>query len=293
MRKYLLFLMVALGLLSSCKMLFKSPQIQKIQDFELISFSPDHSELNISVIVNNPNNYEIRLSSLKLDLLDKNRFRVGSAEMSRSIDLPKKKAINVDFKVMLLTRPLIQSVSNINHEVHYFIAAKGEAKAVGIHKRFEFEEPYSFSLKEHLEGNIPKFSAGGQDIFKLTRTYVEDMGFGKSTLNADFILMNPYGFSFNFKGFPAKIFIDGKEVGSGQLQNQLGFDENIFFKEGTMVFKLSNLKSIMGATKGAFKGEINYSVQGTIILDAIGMELRNPFAFSGSLPVSVWDLLLK
>lgn len=293
MNKSLLLLIPLFLLASSCKMLFKAPEIDKIQDVRMRSFTPDRTEVEVSIIVHNPNNYEIQLNALRLDLLDKDRLRVGTAELSRKIDLPKKKSINLDMKVVLLTRPLLKSVSNINHDVHFFIAGKGEAKAVGISKRFDFEEPYSLSLKEHLQKSIPSMNAGGQEIFKLTRTYVEDFGLSKSMLNADFILMNPYGFSFNFRGFPAEIFIDGKKVGQGQLENQLRFDENIFYKEGTMSFELSNLKSLFGATKGAFKGEIVYTVKGTIILDAIGMELKNPYEFSGKIPVSLWDLLLK
>jgi LEA14-like dessication related protein len=293
MIRYLFLLLPLILLTSSCKMLFKAPEIQKIQDVRLSSFSPDRAEVEVSIIVHNPNNYEIQLNSLRLDILDKDRLRVGTAELARKIDLPKKKGINLDMKVVLLTRPLIKNVSNINHDVQFFIAGKGDAKAMGIAKRFDFEEPYSLSLKEHLQKSIPSMSAGGQDIFKLTRTYVEDFGLGKSMLSADFILMNPYGFSFNFRGFPAEIFIDGKKVGRGQLKSQLRFDENVFYKEGTMSFELSNLKSLFGATKGAFKGEIQYTVKGTIILDAIGMELKNPFEFSGKIPVSIWDLLLK
>jgi len=293
MKRYLLLLLVLPLLLSSCKMLFKTPEVESIHDVKLLSFSPDRTEVQISVIVNNPNNYEIHLNSLKLNLLDKNRIRVGTAEMKSKIDLPKEKSINVDITAQLQTRPLIKSISNLNQDVLFFIGGKGDAKAVGISKSFEFEEPYRLSLKEHLENLMPRFTASGQDIFKLTRTYVDDLGLSKSVLNADFILMNPYGFSFNFKGFPAKIYIDGKEVGRGQLKNQLSFNENVFYKDGTMSFELSNLKSIVGAAKGAFKGEIAYTVKGTVILDAMGMELKNPYEFSGQIPVSIWDLLLN
>ena len=296
MRHYILAILGLMLLFSSCKLIFKTPEVEKIQDVELQSFSADRTRLKLSVIVHNPNNYEIRLSSLKLDLLDKNRFRVGTAAIKQSLDLPKKKSINVDLDVDLLTRPLIQNVSNINHNVHFFIAGKDDARAMGISKRFSFEEPYDLSLKEHLQDKLTNFGGGGgsgQDIFILTRTYVGDMGISKSELNADFILLNPYGLSFNFKGFPAKILVDGKEVGRGQLKNQLSFDADVFHKEGTMVFELSNLKSLVGATRGAFKGEIAYCVQGTIILEGLGMELKSPFEFTGALPVSVWDLLLK
>ncbi|MCD8479369.1 MAG: hypothetical protein LRZ88_03455 [Candidatus Cloacimonetes bacterium] len=43
--------------------------------------------------------------------------------------------------------------------MHFFIAGKGEAKAMGISKRFDFEKPYSLSLKEHLQKSIPSMNA--------------------------------------------------------------------------------------------------------------------------------------
>lgn len=280
-------------MLSSCKMLFKKPELQKIQDVQLISFSPDKSEVKISLIITNPNKYSIRLNSLKIDLLDKNRNKVGESQLAKYLDLPGKKSSNLDLKVLLHTRPLIKSVSNLNQDVMFYISAEGEAKAVGIRKKFSFEEPYSLSLKEHLEKALGGMKNSGQDFFKLTRTYIDEVGLSKSSLNADFILMNPYGFSFNLKGFPAKIYIDGKEVGSGQLKNQMSFNENIFYKDGTMIFELSNLKSVLGAAKGVIKGEISYTVKGTVIIDALGMTVKQPYQFSGKIPVSIWDLLWK
>ncbi|MCD8479370.1 MAG: hypothetical protein LRZ88_03460 [Candidatus Cloacimonetes bacterium] len=90
MNKSLLLLIPLFLLASSCKMLFKAPEIDKIQDVKMRSFTPDRTEVEVSIIVHNPNNYEIQLNALRLDLLDKDRLRVGTAELSRKIDLPKK-----------------------------------------------------------------------------------------------------------------------------------------------------------------------------------------------------------
>jgi LEA14-like dessication related protein len=293
--KYLhvLSLVILALLVSSCRFSFKKPIVEKIQDLQLQSISVDNSSLKLSIIVKNPNSYEIRLSKLDLYLMDMNRERVGQASLQKEIILPAKKSINLDFNVSIQTRPMIRMVSSINHDLQFFISGKGEGKAMGISKRFDFEEPYSLKIKDQLMKAIPSLSAGGQDLFKLTRTYVDDYGLSKTILNTDFILINAYGFSFNFKGFPAEIFIDGKKVGTGNLQKQLAFNEKVFYKDGTMVFELSNLKSIFGAVKGAFKGGVKYSVKGKIIIDAMGMELTAPYEYSGIIPLSVWDLLLK
>jgi LEA14-like dessication related protein len=289
------FTMLALLVLvtSSCRMLFKSPQVQKIQDLKVESISVDHSKLKLSIIVHNPNSYDIRLSRLKLDLLDMNREKVGEASLQKEISLPGKKGINLEFDLSIQTRPMIRMISSINHDLQFFVAGKGEGKAMGISKSFEFEQPYSVEIKAELMDRIPSMSAGGQDLFKLLRTYVDDYGFSSSVLKADFILINAYGFSFKFKGFPADIFIAGKKVGSGDLENAMTFDENVFYQEGSMVFQLANLRSVWEAVKGAFKGDVNYTVKGTILIDAMGMELSAPYEYCGSVPISVWKLLLN
>lgn len=290
--KLIAMLLVLLSL-SGCIFCFKKPTVDKIQDLKILNLSPDKTELQLSVIVNNPNSYKIRVKRLELELLNQNRSRVGRAALDKEIILPKKKSINLDFKVSLDTRPMVKMVSGINQDVQFFVTGHGEGKAMGINRSFDFEEPYSLNVKEHLQALMPRFSAKGQDLFKVQRTYVDEVGLTKSQLKVDFILLNPYGFTFNFKGFPATLTIDGKEVGTGNLRTQMSFNEDIYYKEGTLILNLSNLKSLFGAVKGAFKGEIAYQVKGKILIDAFGMEISNPYEFSDSIPVNIWDLLLK
>lgn len=295
MHKHLRLIAILLTVfsLSSCKLCFKKPVVEKIQDIKVLSVSPDKTELAVSLIVHNPNKYSIQLRKLNLEMLDKNRIKVGQASLNKELEIPQGKSINLDFKVLLETRPIVKMVSSINQDLHFFITGYGEGKALGFSKDFAFEEPYSLSIKEHLEGLMPKFSAKGQDLFKVQRSYVGELALAKSNLNTDFILLNPYGFTYTFKGFPSEIYVDGKEVGKGNLRNQLSFNEDVYYREGTMVFQLSNLKSVLGAVKGVFKGEIAYTVKGRVLIEAFGMDIVHPYEFSGSIPVSLWELLLK
>jgi len=289
----LIALLCVLLSLSGCIFCFKKPTVDKIQDLKILSISPDKTELQLSVIVNNPNSYKIRVQSFELELLNQNRSRVGRANIGKEIILPKGKSINLDFKVSLDTRPLVKMVSGINQDVQFFVAGQGKGKAMGISRSFDFEEPYSLNVKDQLQTVMPRFSAKGQDLFKVQRTYVDEVSLSKSQLKVDFILLNPYGLTFNFKGFPATLLIDGKEVGTANLRTQMSFNEDIYYKEGTLIINLSNLKSLFGAVKGAFKGEIAYQVKGNVLIDAFGMEISNPYEFSDTIPVNIWDLLLK
>ncbi|MCB5253658.1 MAG: hypothetical protein RBR69_06490 [Candidatus Cloacimonadaceae bacterium] len=285
--------------LSSCKLIFKQPEIVKIQDLTIAEIKIDNSKLELSIIVKNPNGYQVRLKELNVEMLDPNRIKVGEARLKKEITLPAKKSVQLDFLVNIQSRPMIRMVSSINKDLQFIILLKGKGRAMAFSKSFELEQLYSISIEDYLPKMLPNLgkmdtgSSGGQALFKLLRTYVGDYGFSKTGLMADFILINPYGINFRLKGFPSEIFIGGKAVGTGNIKEELFFDENVFYREGSMVFKLSNLKSVVGAAKGVFKGGIEYEVRGKILIQAMGFDLELPYAYSGVIPVSIWELLLK
>lgn len=286
-------------LLSSCKPVFKQPEIVKIQDLTITEIKIDNSKLLLSIIVKNPNGYPIRLQKLDVEMLDPTRVKVGEAQLKEKIDLPARKNIQLDFLVNIQSRPMLHMVSSINKDLEFFISLKGRGKARGFSKSFEYEQPYSIAIQEYLPQLLPNLnrissgSSGDQALFKLLRTYVGDYGISKTGLMTDFMVINPYGLSFRLQGFPAEIFINGKAVGTGNIKEELVFDENVFYRDGSMVFQVSNLKSAVGAAKGIFKGGIDYEVRGTIQIQAMGFDLKIPYAYFGVIPLNLWELLLK
>lgn len=290
---YFLCLLIMLATLSSCKWVFKKPVVEKIHDVKVLSITPDKIELELAISVKNPNAYKLKLNQMSIDLLSKDRERIGKAELNKAVEIPKKRANALHFKVSLETRPTTRMISRSGQSVFFYVSGKGEGKVLCVHKKFEFEEPYELDMREHLEDLIPRFESGGANLFQLKRSYVEKLGITETKVNVDFILLNPFGLSFRLVGFPAEIYINDKIAGSGNLANQLNFDENVYSRDGSMQFKVSNWKSIVGAVKGAVKGEIRYRVQGTVIIDAFGMEIRKPYSYMGSVPVSVSDYLMN
>lgn len=289
--KLVLILLVLISF-SSCKM-FKKPSIERVHDIRVVSIDPDKSVINVSVIVQNPNSFKMRVDKLNMEILDKNRARVGNATLTKEVEIPKRASMNLDFSVVLDTRPVVKMVSSIDQKVQFFVTGKGRGKAIGFSRDFSFEEPYELALRDYLEGILTKFSAKGQNLFKIQRTSIERVGLSESELHVHFILLNPYGFSFNFKGFPAEVFINNKSIGKGNLKTQLSFDESIYSKEGVMVFKLSNVKSLLGSLAGVFKGEVQYTVKGKVMIDALGMEINRPYQYDATMPLGIWDMLLK
>lgn len=286
----IIMLIVLLSLLSGCKM-FKKPTVDKIHDIKIVSMSPDVTELLISVKVNNPNSYKLILKSLNIDLLDKSRNQIGNALMKASIMIPGRKSTAIDFTVKLDTRKTAKLISHSDQIVFFYVQGHGKGKALGFNKNFEFEEPYELNIRDYISDLLPRFTAEGKDLFKLQRTHISQLGLGETEVISEFMILNPYGMSFTFKAFPADVIINDKVVGKGSLQAPLSFDENVYSKDGVIVLKVSNFKSILGALKGVVKGEIGYQVKGTVVIDAFGMEIKKPYEYRGSIPFNLSELI--
>lgn len=287
----IILILVTLISVSGCK-LFKQPKVEKIHDVKIVNFGVDTIDLDISISIHNPNSYQLKLDKLDVDLLNKDRGKIGSASLKNIVTIPKHSSNALNFRVSLDTRPTAKMISISNQSVYFYVSGKGHGKVLGFGKSFDFEKPQEISLKKYLEDLIPRFEAGGENIFKLKRSYFKELGFTKSELAIDFLLMNPFGLSFNLKGFPAEVWLGDALVGKGNLASQMRFDEKIHSKDGTMSFNISNLKAIWTALKGALKGEIPYTVKGTVIIDAFGMEIRKPYQYSGTVPISLTEKII-
>lgn len=288
----IIFLIVIMMSLSACK-LFKQPTLEKIHDVKINKFGVDEIEVALSISIHNPNCYQLKIDKLDVELLNKHRQKIGMATLQNKVTIPKRRSNALDFTVTLQTRPTAKMVSASNQSVYFYISGKGHGKVLGFGKTFDFEEPYELNLKEYLESLIPRFQADGQNIFKIKRSYIKELGLSQATMSVDFVLMNPYGLGFNIKGFPAELWLNKTSVGRGNLASQMRFDETIHSKDGTMSFKVSNFKALWSAIKGVIKGEIPYTVKGTVIVDAFGMEIRKPYEYSGSVSVSLSEFLLN
>lgn len=291
-RLSIISLIIITMFLSACK-LFKQPTLEKVHDVKITKFGVDEIDVLLSISIHNPNCYQLKIDKLDVDLLNKDRVKIGSATLQKKVTIPKRRSNALYFGVTLQTRPTAKMVSMSNQSVYFYISGKGHGKVLGFGKKFDFEEPYELNLKEYLETLIPRFQADGQNIFKLKRSYIKELGLSQATMSVDFMLMNPFGLGFNLKGFPAELWLNNTLVGRGNLATQMRFDETIHSKDGSMNFKVSNFKALWSAIKGVIKGEIPYTVKGTVIIDAFGMEIRKPYEYSGSVPVSLSDYLLN
>jgi len=278
---------------TSCHFFFKKPKVKGIHDIKVKSITPDRIDIVLSIEITNPNGYKLQLQELNVFISDKARVDIGNARISKPFFVSKQSSAILDVDVSLDTRRVAKVVSHSKQTIFLNVRGNGKGTVLGFRKDFEFDAPFELPLKKHLEDLIPKFTAMGQDLFKVQNSSVRMTSINETELKVRFLIMNPYGITFTLSKFPADIYINQKLAGKGDLETKLVFDENIYSREGVMVFKINNIKTIVGAVKGVFKGEIAFEVKGNVLITAFGMEINKPFQFKDSINVSISDLIFK
>jgi LEA14-like dessication related protein len=312
MRIILLLLLTVL--LCSCS-LFQAPKFERLNDVELKDLTADHTSLDLSLVISNPNWYAITVKTLDLEVTDKTKDRLGTIVMTHPLKIQKHAADTVYFQILLDTRKVTKLVSHSAQNVEFIVNANALAKVFGITKRVKFSQPQQINFTQILEELLPNIPSEFEipaiqptkyrkivisdpnrnpnplkpDIFRIVKTSVTDVGLKETELTVKFVLLNPYGLSFTFRDFPAEVWINDKYAGKGKLANALTFDENVASANGELVFDLNNYSAILLASKALFKKDLHYLVKGTLLAEGFGTSIKKPFRFKGTVEIGKKD----
>jgi LEA14-like dessication related protein len=324
--RWLLLLTIAV-LACSCS-LYKAPGFEGLNDTELKDLTADHTNLNLSLVISNPNWYAITVKSLHLEIFDKSKDKLGDIVMTQPLKLPKHAADTVYFEIRLDTRKVAKILSYSSEKVEFTIKADAVAKVFGISKRIRLEQDKEVNFTQILEDFLPTIpteieipvlkasdlmnkdknkkllvkdprldpfqnSPLKPNIFKVMKTSISDISLKETELTVSFLLFNPYGFAFTFRDFPADITINGKAAGRGKLAAPIVFNENVVVSEGELVFNLNNLNSLLLASGALIKKDLHYQVNGTLMIDGFGTNIAKPFKFRGTVEIGKKDKLDK
>lgn len=307
-------LLILTALLGACS-IFKAPEFERLNEVELKDLTPDHTSLDLSIVIRNPNWYAITVKSLDIKVEDMNKDRLGDIVMTQPLKISKHASDTVYFSIDMETRKVTKLVSHNAAKVEFMVKANALAKVFGISKRVKLEQPQSVNFTKILEEmlpslpseiEIPTFVADKKrnlvirskpkpsspikaDIFKVVKTSITDVGLKETELTVKFLMLNPYGLSFVFRDFPAEVWINDKYAGKGKLAKPLYFDENIASNEGELVFELNNFNSILLASKALFKKDMNYTVKGQLFAEGFGTKISKPFNFKGTVEIGKKD----
>jgi LEA14-like dessication related protein len=308
-------------LLSACS-LFKEPVFQKVNDVQIRNLTPSSTNLDLSIVIQNPNWYSITVKSLDVEILDKDAYKLGDIVMTQPLKINKHAADTVFFEISMDTRRVTRLLSYSSDNVQFTVKAEARAKVFGISKLVKIEQKQNLNFTRIVEDLLPSIPSDIQiptinaaeltgknkqklvikntdtldnksllppDIFKVIKTTVTDIGIRETELTVRFQLLNPYGLAFTFRDFPSDIHINDKLAGKGKLAKPLVIDENTLSSEGELVFSLNNLNSLLLASGALIKKDLNYRVDGKLLIDGFGTHINKPFRFRGTVEIGKKD----
>jgi len=295
--------------------LFKEPVFERVNEVELIDLNPDYARVDLSIVISNPNWYGITVKKLEVEITDTSSVKLGNIVMTQPLKIKKHAADTVYFEILMETRKVTKLVSHSAPKVEFLVKANALAKVFGISKRIKIQQKQSINFTQILakilpsipsDIDIPTIIADKKrkvvvqsppkptspikvDIFKVMKTSITDVGLKETDLTVKFIMLNPYGLSFTIRDFPSEVWINDKLAGKGKLAKPIIFDENVYQAEGQLVFTLNNFNSILLASKALLKKDMDYRVNGTLMVEGFGAKISKPFKFKGTVEIGKKD----
>jgi LEA14-like dessication related protein len=323
MKSYIYILLVLSLILGSCS-LFKDPKFERLNEVKLNDLTPDQTNLDLSIVISNPNWFAITVKSLDIVINDKKQDKLGTVKMTKPLKMEKNSSDTVYFEIGLDTRKVAKMISHNAKKAEFVVNATAVANVFGISKKINLQQTQEINFTKILESVLPtiptefnmptiktdyKKTASGAnklvvrdpklepltntpkapDLFKVLKTSISDIGLKETELKVKFMLFNPYGLSFTFRDFPSEIWINDKFAGRGKLAKPITFNENVFSAEGEMVFSLNNFNSLLLASKALVKKDMNYLVDGTLQVEGFGAKISKPFKFKGTVEIGKKD----
>lgn len=150
--KRFIFILISIVLFSSCSV-YKEVEVLEIQNIEFIEFSNELVEIEVEILVDNPNNYKVKLLSADIDV-SINKIGMGKLKLKEKLELPKNSTSVQKLKVLAdsekIQETLMANAISFLFSNSMAIEAKGmvKGKALGIGKKVDVEYKEKVSLDD-------------------------------------------------------------------------------------------------------------------------------------------------
>jgi hypothetical protein len=106
---------------------------------------------------------------------------------------------------------------------------------------------------------------------------------GESIVEIDFKIDNPYGIEFTVINYPSTISINGKEAGTGNVDDVILVNSKGNESRGKIRYTLSNSKTFASLLGSLFSRKLEYETEGKLLIDIMGFNIEFPYSMKGVL----------
>jgi len=141
---------------------------------------------------------------------------------------------------------------------------------------------FIIAVKDQIAISI-KRDTESDKIITVVSAELKNMGFGESIVEIDFKIYNPYGIDFSVINYPSIISINGKEAGTGNVDDVIMVNSKGNESKGIVRYTLSNSRTLTSLFGSLFSGKLEYETEGKLLINIMGFNIEFPYSMKGVL----------
>lgn len=260
----------------------RMPEIKGISSLSVTGLTDDSLFAAVNVIVLNKNSSELSLKKLTLGIAEGNN-PLGIAASQLPVVLKGREEGIIGLNVALSAKKLAGLLSQGKDSLRLDLTGSAEADMGLFTVPVKTSFPFYISLKSDIISAMLSENAPGGNLVTLGDASLQGVTLKETVIGVSFTVSNPYDLKVRVLDFPAKIYLNGKYAGTGNLSEPIGLSRKGQSGSGKLLFHLSNARTAAGILGNLTSGKILYEARGTMSLEIFNSTLQLPYTFQGTL----------
>lgn len=256
-----------------------TPEIKEVKNLSIKKITNSQIELKVKILAENSSIFSYDIRKMSLNVLHE-KDTIGIINSDTTISFSYKSQNEFDLAITLKTEKVAELLQKDIDTIKLNMFGTAKIKLLFFEFDNKINVPFNLPLKESIFNTIQE-DTNEEKIITIKSTRISKVGVTKSQLLINFQLTNPYDIDFTLIDYPSQVFINNNYAGEGSLQYPISVDTLNKTNDGTFVFDLNNFDTITSLFSSIFKGKIEYTTKGTLLLEILNYKVRIPYSFNG------------
>lgn len=258
-----------------------APEFKEIKETKITNFNSDSISVTIIASAENKNDFEIEIEDLFVNIIYQNDT-LGFASRKDKWEIESLQTGDIKFSSVLNTKKVLKIISDDQDSLQLNLIGTAKADLGIIILPVNVDLSFVIPVKEQVAKSVRQDTEDDK-IITINSAGLKSLGVGKSVVEIDFEISNPYGIEFSVKDYPSKIFINGKEAGEGNVEEAITVFQKGNTSGGSINYKLSNTKTFTSLFGSLLTGKIEYETSGDLTIEILGFNIQFPYKSKGVL----------
>jgi len=258
-----------------------APEFKEIKKSKIVEFNSDSIRINITAVAQNKNDFKIEVENLNVVVLHGNNS-LGFANRKEKWEIEPSDTGEIQLSSALDTKKILKIISDDPDSLDLNLVGSAEADIGLITLPVDIDIEFSINVKEQLSRTI-KDDTENDKIIKILSAGFKNLKLNGSAVEIGFEIHNPYGIEFSVEGYPSKLFIGSRELGDGDVSEEIMVKQKGEVSEGKIIYNISNTKTLTSLFGSFFSRKLEYETKGNLIVNILGYHINIPYSKKGVL----------